>query len=112
MKSYARALALWWQYLEAFGLAWDGLTLEDVGGFLAWLRTGDGPQVASIEPRPARFAESTIAARLQAVMSCYRYHELNGVALGRDLVPGARPWRAATSRCWSIWPGARAAAGR
>jgi integrase len=86
VKSYARALALWWQYLAAFGLAWDEVTLEAVGGFLAWLRTGDGPQVVSIEHRPARFAESTIAARLQAVMSCYRYHQFNGVELGRDLV--------------------------
>jgi integrase len=86
VKSYARALALWWQYLAAFGLAWDGVTLEAVGGFLAWLRTGDGPLVVSIERRPARFAESTIAARLQAVMSCYRYHQFNGVELGRDLV--------------------------
>jgi hypothetical protein len=86
LKSYARALALWWQYLQVFGLAWDGVTLEAVGGFLAWLRTGDVPQVVSIERRAARFAESTIAARLQAVMSCYRYHQFNGVELGRDLI--------------------------
>ena len=86
VKSYARALALWWQYLGAFGLAWDGVTLEGAGGFLAWLRSGDGPQVVSIERRAAQFAESTIAARLQAVVSCYRYHQFNGVELGRDLV--------------------------
>ena len=49
VKSYARALALWWTYLSVFGLAWDALTLADVGGFLAWLRSGDGPQVVSIE---------------------------------------------------------------
>jgi integrase len=42
--------------------------------------------VVSIERRPARFAESTIAARLQAVLSCYRYHHFNGVAFGGDLV--------------------------
>lgn len=76
-----RALALWWQYLQVFGLSWDSVTLEAVGGFLAWLRTGDGPRVVSIEQRPARFAESTIAARLQAVVSCYRYHHFNGVEL-------------------------------
>ena len=86
VKSYARALALWWTYLAVFGLAWDALTLADVGGFLAWLRSGDGPQVITIEPRPARFAESTISTRLRAVTSCYRFHELNGVALGGDLV--------------------------
>jgi integrase len=86
VKSYARALALWWQYLEVFGLGWDALTLADVGSFLTWLRSGDGPQVASIEPRPARFAESTISVRLRAVMSCYDFHQLNGVALGQDMV--------------------------
>ena len=85
VKSYARALALWWSYLQLFGLAWDGLSVAEVGGFLAWLRSGDGPQVSSIEPRPARFCEATIAGRLHAVMSFYRFHELNGVPLGGDL---------------------------
>ena len=85
VKSYARALALWWSYLQLFGLAWDGLSVAEVGGFLAWLRSGDGPQVSSIEPRPARFSEATIAGRLHAVMSFYRFHELNGVPLAGDL---------------------------
>ena len=85
VKSYARALALWWQYLTVFGLDWDAVRLSEVGGFLAWLRTGDGPGVTSIQPRPARFGESTIAVRLAAVMSCYGFHELNGVRLGGDL---------------------------
>ena len=95
VKSYARALALWWTYLAVFGLAWDALTLADVGGFLAWLRSGDGPQVITIEPRPARFAESTISTRLRAVTSCYRFHELNGVAFGGDLVRVVHGGRAA-----------------
>jgi integrase len=86
VKCYARALALWWTCLSVFGLAWDQLALADVGGFLAWLRSGDGPQVVSIQPRPSRFAESTISSRLRAVTSCYRFHELNGVALGGDLM--------------------------
>jgi site-specific recombinase XerD len=85
VKSYARALALWWSYLELFGLAWDKLAVADVGGFLSWLRSGDSPRVSSIEPRAARFAEATIAGRLHAVMSLYRFHELNGVPLGGNL---------------------------
>ena len=56
VKPYVRALALWWQYLAVFGLAWDAVTLEHAGGFLAWLRSGDGPQVVSIERRPAVIA--------------------------------------------------------
>ena len=95
VKSYARALALWWTYLSAFGLAWDQLVLAEVGGFLAWLRSGDGPQVVSIAPRPSRFAESTLSVRLRAVTSCYRFHELNGVRLGGDLVRVVHGSRAA-----------------
>jgi len=85
VKSYARALALWWQFLELFGLVWDAVTLENFGAFLTWLRTGDEPEVVSIERRGARFAESTISARLGAVLSCYDFHVLNGVDMGRDL---------------------------
>lgn len=68
-----------------FGLGWDTVTLEDFGGFLTWLRTGDGPDVVTIEARPARFAESTVSVRLRAVLSAYAYHQLNGVDVGRDL---------------------------
>ena len=85
VKAYARALAMWWQYLDAFNLRWDAVTVEHFGAFLTWLRTGDEPDVVSIERRPARFAESTIAARLRAVISCYDFHLLNGVDVGRDL---------------------------
>jgi integrase len=85
VKSYARALALWWQYLDMFELRWDAVRLEDFGAFLTWLRSGDRPEVTSIERRPARFSESTIAVRLAAVISCYDFHLLNGVDVGRDL---------------------------
>jgi site-specific recombinase XerD len=86
VKSYARGLALWWSYLCTFGLGWDQVSLAQTGGFLAWLRSGDGPEVTSIVARPSRFAESTVATRLRAVTSCYRFHELNGARLGGDLV--------------------------
>jgi integrase len=79
VKSYARALALWWQFLDVYELAWDAVTIEDLGRFLGWLRSGDEPGLASIERRPARFSEGTVALRLQAVCSLYRYHHFNGV---------------------------------
>ena len=47
VKSYARALALWWQYLDAFDLRWDAVTLEDFGAFLTWLFTGGSPCLPS-----------------------------------------------------------------
>jgi len=79
VKSYARALGLWWEFLAVYELAWDVVTVEDLGRFLGWLRSGDEPGLASIERRPARFSEGTVALRLQAVCSLYRYHHFNGV---------------------------------
>ena len=95
IKSYARALALWCEFLAAYGLVWDGVRVEDFGAFLTWLRSGDTPVVASIAARRARFSEETIAVRLQAVMSFYRHHHLNGVETAsrlyeRLLRPGGR----------------------
>jgi integrase len=79
VKSYARGLALWWEFLAVYDLAWDRVTVEDFGRFLGWLRTGDSPVVTSIERRAARFSEGTVALRVQAVCSFYRYHHYNGV---------------------------------
>jgi site-specific recombinase XerD len=79
VKSYARALALWWQFLATHELAWDAVTVEDLGRFLGWLRTGNSLALASIERRSARFSEGTIALRLQAICSFYRYQHFNGV---------------------------------
>ncbi|MGO9959028.1 MAG: site-specific integrase [Solirubrobacteraceae bacterium] len=31
VKSYARALALWWEFLDVYELAWDAVTVEDLG---------------------------------------------------------------------------------
>ena len=51
VKSYARALALWWEFLTVYELGWDAVTVEDLGRFLGWLRTGDSPASVSIERR-------------------------------------------------------------
>ena len=101
VKSYARALALWWEFLAVYGLAWDEVTVEDFGRFLGWLRSGDSPAVASIERRPARFSEGTVALRLQAVCSLYRYHHLNGVETASRLYERVFSAAAPTSRCSS-----------
>jgi site-specific recombinase XerD len=101
VKSYARALALWWQFLDAYELAWDAVTIEDLGRFLGWLRSGDEPELASIERRSARFCEGTVALRLQAVCSFYRYHHFNGVEAPRASMSACSPAGTPTSRCSS-----------
>ncbi len=82
VKSYARAIALWFEYLSLCGESWDDVGVDDFGGFLNWLRSGDTPRVTSIAPGQPRFSEATIAVRLRAVISFYRYHQLNGVQTG------------------------------
>jgi len=85
VKSYARALALWWEFLSVYELAWDAVMVEDLGRFLGWLRSGDSPVLVSIERRQARFSEGTTALRLQAVCSFYRYQHFSGVEAGSRL---------------------------
>jgi site-specific recombinase XerD len=80
IKSYARGLSLWWTFLERGGRRWDEVGAQDFADYLTWLRTGLGPQVAALGSVESRFSEQTIAVRLQAVYSLYRYHHLNGVA--------------------------------
>jgi len=79
IKSYARGLGLWWEFLLGEGRAWDEVRIDDFGAFLTWLRTGHGSEVTAIIDRPARFSEATISVRLQAVYALYRHHHRNGV---------------------------------
>ncbi len=93
LKSYARARALWWEFLAVYDLVRDGAAVEDFGRFLGWLRTSDSLAVTSIERRPARFSEGTVALRVQALCSFYRYHHYNGVETASRLYErGAPPW--------------------
>ncbi|MGO9958587.1 MAG: hypothetical protein ACLP50_21920, partial [Solirubrobacteraceae bacterium] len=59
VKSYARALALWWEFPDVYELARAAVTVEDLGRFLGWLRSGDDPGLGSIERRSARFSART-----------------------------------------------------
>ena len=92
VRAYAKALQLWWRYLELDGRDWGEVDVPALAGFVAWLRQGIPPGVALLDPAaaaPPRLAESTLAARLAAVVSFYRYHhDAHGVA-------------AALARAWS-----------
>jgi integrase/recombinase XerD len=75
VRSYATSLARWWEFLSAAGTAWDGVGLPFFVAFVSSLRTG---LPAGVAPLPAAGAqgpsESTVAARVTAVLSFYRYH--------------------------------------
>ena len=76
VRSYATSLARWWEYLTTAGTAWDEVGLPFFVSFVSSLRTG---LPAGVAPLPAAAyvsgpSESTVAARVTAVLSFYRYH--------------------------------------
>jgi site-specific recombinase XerD len=79
VKSYARALALWWRWLQTTQVGWHDVGLSEFTGFVHWLRTGDDGTIVAFAPSAPKLSESTVAVRLQAVLSFYRYQALNGV---------------------------------
>ena len=84
VRAYAKALQLWWRFLELDGRDWTGADVPALAGFVTWLREGTPPGVALLDPAAAagsRPAEATLATRLAAVVSFYRYHrDMHGVA--------------------------------
>ena len=84
VRGYAKALQLWWRYLELDGRDWAGADVPALAGFVSWLRQGTPPGVVLLDPAAAArpgLAESTLATRLAAVVSFYRYHhDAHGVA--------------------------------
>jgi site-specific recombinase XerD len=80
VRSYARALALYFSYLWAVDVAWPDPGLATLTGFLGWLRTGGAPGVGSLVPGngAGSAAPATVAARLSAVVAFYRYAESAG----------------------------------
>lgn len=77
IRSYATALSRWWDYLTTAELAWDQVSLPTFTPFLISLRTGDPAGVSRLPvgPQPQAPAESTVSARVAAVLSFYRYHD-------------------------------------
>src|SRR6266571_2698298 len=90
VRSYATSLDRWWVYLSAAGLAWDEVTLASFTPYLASLRTGQPPGVRVLPGvEPAGVGEATVAVRVAAVLSFYRYHgDVHGVPVAGRLHRG------------------------
>ena len=82
VKSYARALGLWWRHLDASAGDWRWPSVSVVTSFVAWLRAGaPSERVAYLRgaaPACPGFAESTIATRVAAIGAFYRFHGVAG----------------------------------
>lgn len=75
VRSYATSLARWWEYLTTAGVAWDEVGLPTFVPFLTSLRTGEPAGVTRLPvgEHADGPAESTVALRVTAVLSFYRY---------------------------------------
>jgi site-specific recombinase XerD len=103
IKAYAHDLKDWLVYLAGRGLDWRAVTLEEVAGFVAWLRlppaARDG-RVAVLPSVEQHCAPSSVNRKLAAVTSFYEFHARHGVDVERLLVsmqPTGRRRGAATS---------------
>lgn len=78
IKAYARGLALWWTFVERSGRPWTAIGLADFGRFIQDLRHGriEAPPV-DLGPAEA-VGDATVALRVRAVMSFYRYQAASG----------------------------------
>ena len=83
VRSYAKGLELWWAFLGREDVSWEDPGVDVVRSFVTWLRTGLALGVTPIGPAvtgsaPAR-SQATVAARLGAVVSFYRFqHDVHG----------------------------------
>ena len=53
VRGYAKALQLWWRYLELDGRDWAGADVPALAGFVSWLRQGTPPGVVLLDPAAA-----------------------------------------------------------
>jgi len=56
VRAYAKALQLWWRYLELDGRDWAGADVPALAGFVTWLREGTPPGVVLLDPAGRRAA--------------------------------------------------------
>lgn len=85
VKTYAYALAAYFRYLGETGRDWEAVKLDDLAGFVAWLRR-PAPNVIVLDGGAARRSAITVNKILAAVSSFYGYQVRNGCEVADRLV--------------------------
>jgi integrase/recombinase XerD len=89
VKAYAHDLKDWFVFLAGRGLDWREVRLEDVAGFVAWLRRPPAARDGAVTVLPSvehHCGESTVNRKLSALSAFYQHAARNGVDLGELLV--------------------------
>jgi integrase/recombinase XerD len=101
IKAYAHDLKDWFAFLAGRGLDWRSVTVEDVAGFVAWLRlppaARDG-RVAVLPTVEHHCAAASVNRKLAALASFCEFHARHGVPLAGVLTAMAPAGRRRGSR--------------
>lgn len=85
VRAYAHDLRDFFEFLAVRGLCWDGVCLEDLGRFVAWLRLPAVARSAPVGVLPsveATLSAATVNRKLSALASFYEFWARQGVELG------------------------------
>ena len=89
VRAYAHDLKDWFVFLAGQGLDWRGVRLEDVAGFVAWLRRPPAARDGAVAVLPSvehHCGASTVNRKLSALSAFYQHAARSGVDLGELLV--------------------------
>ena len=78
VKNYAHHCKLFWEFLTQKKLQWDAVNLDDLAGFINWLRRGKQVNVINIDDSVSNRTERTVNTIIAALSTFYSYHERLG----------------------------------
>ena len=84
VKAYAHDLKDWFTYLAGHDLDWQVVTVEDVAGFVAWLRLppeGRDGRVAVLPAAGSHCSAASVNRKLAALTSFCEFHARHGAGL-------------------------------
>lgn len=91
VKVYAKGLELWWTFLETRQQQWTRIGVADLGTFVGQVRTGTvGAAFVPLSGSEPAAADATVAVRVRAVLSFYRFHAQAGVEVAEALYDSVR----------------------
>jgi len=100
VKAYAHDLKDWFTFLAGRDLDWRTATLEDVAGYVAWLRLPPEGRDGRVQVLPSvthHCSAASVNRKLAALTSFCEFHARHGVALAGLLVTMAPPGRGRSS---------------
>src|SRR4051794_7076073 len=97
VESYARDLKAFWSFLARRGVAWDAVTVAELGEFAAWARR-PADNVLVLSEDAARRSARSVNRMLTAGVRFYEFQGRRGNAPARGLAGPAAPGRGRVQR--------------